>query len=43
MIEHFWLLLSLGCVGWYLVILGYIAVKGAADIKTMLKQISGKE
>ena len=41
MIKLFWLLLSVGCVGWYLVVLGYVAVKGAGDIKCMLKQMSG--
>ncbi len=43
MIKHFWLFLSLGCVGWYLAVLGYVAVKGAADIKNMLKRISNKK
>ena len=42
MIKLFWLLLSVGCVGWYLVVLGYVAVKGAGDIKSMLKQMSGE-
>lgn len=40
MIKHFWLLLLVGCIGWYLVVLGYVAIKGAADIKDMLKQLS---
>ena len=39
MIKLFWLLVSLGCIGWYLVVLGYVAIKGASDIKNMLKQI----
>ncbi|AQT69084.1 hypothetical protein STSP2_02270 [Anaerohalosphaera lusitana] len=43
MIEYFWLILSVGCIGWYLVILGYVAVRGGADIKQMLKSLSGKE
>ena len=42
MIKLFWLLLSVGCVGWYLVVLGYVAFKGAGDIKSMLKQMSGE-
>jgi hypothetical protein len=38
--EHWiWLLIALACVGWYLVITGYIAWKGVADIGTMLKKI----
>lgn len=40
MVKLFWLMLSLGCIGWYLVVLGYVAVKGGADIKEMLKQLS---
>ena len=40
MIKTFWLLLSVGCVLWYLAVLGYIAVKGGQDIKDMLKQLS---
>ena len=40
MAKLFWLVLSLGCIGWYLVVLGYVAVKGGADIKVMLKRLS---
>ncbi len=40
MIKLFWLILSLGCIGWYLVVLGFVAVKGGADIKEMLKRLS---
>ena len=40
MIKLFWLLLTIACVGWYLVVLGYVAVKGAGDIRSMLKQMS---
>jgi hypothetical protein len=36
----FWLLLSLGCIGWYLAVLGFVAVKGGSDIKEMLKNLS---
>ena len=43
MIKHFWLLLSLACIGWYLVVLGYVIVKGGADIKHMLKRLSGNQ
>ncbi len=40
MMDHwFWLLISLACVGWYLVITGYIAWKGLTDIKNMLLRI----
>ena len=40
MIRLFWLLLSLGCLGWYLLVLVYVAIKGGADIKDMLKRLS---
>ncbi len=40
MIRLFWLLLSLGCLGWYLLVLVYVAIKGGADIKDMLKSLS---
>ncbi|MCK5919724.1 MAG: hypothetical protein KAG66_02205 [Methylococcales bacterium] len=40
MIKAFWLILSLGCVGWYLIVLVYVAIKGGGDIKDMLKQLS---
>ena len=43
MIKLFWLFLSLGCIGWYIAVLGYVVVKGGADIKDMLKQLSGDE
>ncbi len=42
MIETIWLVLCLGCIGWYLLVLGYVAVKGAGDIKRMLAQLSKK-
>ena len=40
MIKYVWLLLSLSCIGWYLVVLGFVAIKGGADIKEMLKKLS---
>jgi hypothetical protein len=41
MIKLFWLVLSLGCIGWYLTVLGYVAIRGGADIKNMLKKLAG--
>ena len=39
--EHiFWLILSLACLAWYLFVTGYIAFRGAFDIKNMLKNIA---
>ena len=40
MIKLFWLMLSLGCVGWYLMVLGLVAVKGGRDIKDLLTKLS---
>ena len=40
MIKYVWLLLSLSCIGWYLVVLGFVVIKGGADIKEMLKKLS---
>jgi hypothetical protein len=40
MVKLFWLVLSLSCIGWYLVVLGYVTVKGGTDIKDMLKRLS---
>ena len=36
----FWLLLSLACLAWYLFVTGYIAFRGALDIRKMLKNIA---
>jgi hypothetical protein len=40
MVKLFWLVLSLGCIGWYLVVLCYVTIKGGADIKQMLRRLS---
>jgi hypothetical protein len=39
--EHpFWWLLTMACVVWYSTITIYVAVKGAIDIRDMLKRIA---
>ena len=39
--EHpFWWLLTMACVVWYSTITVYVAIKGAADIKEMLKRLA---
>ena len=43
MVKTFWLVLSVACIGWYLAVLGYVAVKGGADIKEMLKNLSDNQ
>ncbi len=37
--QYFWLLLTIFCLAWYLVITGFIVFRGAKDIKKMLLQI----
>lgn len=38
--QHlFWSLLTLACIIWYSTITIYVAIKGVADIKQMLKKI----
>jgi hypothetical protein len=38
--EHgFWWLLTIACVVWYSTITVYVAIKGAADIRQMLKDL----
>lgn len=39
--EHlFWWLLTAACVVWYSTITVYVAIKGVADIKTMLGRLA---
>ena len=37
--QYIWLLLTIFCLTWYLVITGFIVFKGAGDIKKMLMKI----
>ena len=39
----FWLIVSILCIGWYIIIFGYVVVKGGADIKQMIKKLSQTE
>ena len=39
--EHwFWWMMTMACVAWYSAVTGYVAVRGAMDIKTMLKHLA---
>jgi hypothetical protein len=41
MTEHwFWLIMTAACVVWYSTITIYVAIKGAADIRSMLNRLS---
>ncbi|HNV22683.1 MAG TPA: hypothetical protein PLB67_00870 [Candidatus Hydrogenedentes bacterium] len=42
MFEHwFWLLATSVCVLWYSTITVYVAIRGAMDIKSMLRRLAG--
>ncbi len=42
--EHwFWWALTMACVVWYSIITVYVSIRGAADIRTMLKKLSEPE
>jgi hypothetical protein len=42
--EHWcWWLLAMACVVWYSTITVYVAIKGAGDIKQMLKRLAAEE
>ena len=41
--EHwFWGLLTIAALAWYILITGYVAVRGVLDIKTMLRTLAEK-
>jgi hypothetical protein len=41
--EHwFWGFLTIAALAWYILITSYVAVRGALDIKTMLRSLSEK-
>jgi hypothetical protein len=41
--RYFWLLLTITAVAWYTFVTAYVAYKGVADIKGMLKRLSEKQ
>jgi hypothetical protein len=42
--EHpFWWILVMACVAWYSTITIYVAIRGAADIKTMLTSLANSD
>jgi short subunit fatty acids transporter len=40
--HWFWGLLTIAALAWYILITGYVAVRGALDIKTMLRTLAEK-
>ena len=41
--KYFWLLMTIAAVVWYTFVTMYVAYKGVADIKGMLKRLSERE
>jgi hypothetical protein len=37
--ERFWWFLTMAAVGWYLTVTVYVAVRGAFDVRSMLKRL----
>lgn len=42
MLELFWRVLTYACLVWYATITVYVAVRGAADIRTMLNSLEAR-
>ncbi|MBL8124165.1 MAG: hypothetical protein KIT61_08885 [Pyrinomonadaceae bacterium] len=40
--KYLWLILTIATVGWYTFVTAYVAYKGVADIKEMLRSLSKK-
>ena len=40
--KYFWFILTIAAVGWYTFVTAYVAYKGVADIKEMLRSLSDK-
>lgn len=41
--KYFWLIMTIAAIGWYTFVTAYVAYKGVADIKGMLKRLAGKQ
>ena len=40
--RYVWLILTVTAVGWYIFVTAYVAFKGVADIKEMLRSLATK-
>ncbi len=40
MAKTFWLILTVAALLWYSIVMVYVAIKGAGDIRQMLKSLS---
>jgi hypothetical protein len=44
MMSHwFWLGMAIACIAWYSIITLYVAIRGAGDIRGMLKSLAQKQ
>lgn len=43
MIERFWWLLTMAAIGWYSTITIYVSIRGAMDVRNMLKALEGQK
>jgi hypothetical protein len=43
MLEFFWRYLLYACLAWYTCVTLYVAVRGAFDIRTMLRSLSSEQ
>lgn len=41
--EIFWLVMTAACLIWYSTVTVYVAIKGASDIKHMLKRLGSMQ
>jgi hypothetical protein len=41
--HPFWWLLSWACVAWYSAITIYVAIRGARDVRTMLRRLADRD
>ncbi len=39
MAKYFWLILTIAAILWYTIVTIYVSIKGAGDIKNMLKSL----
>jgi len=43
LLQWFWWVVAMACVIWYIVMTLYVGVRGAIDIRTMLRNLSAQK
>ncbi len=43
LLHWFWWVVAMACVVWYVVMTFYVGVRGAIDIRTMLRNLSAQK